>query len=514
MTSVSSSSADINTSRVSGLASGMDIDTIVSNLMKSESVTLDKLEQKQQILNWQQEDYRNLNTALYSFKDQAFSLKLEGTFNAKNAASSDATVLAVTAGVSSTEGTYAIKVNSLAAGVTRGSTTALASGKDADGKTLTLYEQFTEFATRGLSETDNITVNINGTDLTFDLDTDNMSTMVAKINNSKLGVKASYDSDLNRFFLTTDSTGSSSQITISSDTANFLASDSNDSILKLNIDEGVVYNGQNASINFGDATNLESATNTIKVNGITFNLKSEGSSTITVTRDIDAVVKSITDFVNSYNETLSTLYSKVQEKRDRDYGPLTKAQKENMSEAEITKWETIARSGLLRNDALLQNTINNFRSSISGTVAGIDGEYKTLSQIGITTQLYTDNGKLFLDESALREALTQDLNGVKKLFTNSSTTDGEKGIAYKLYEISSDGIKYISNKAGSTSSFSTVDTSYIGKRLVEMKQAIDKWEDKLANLEDRYYRRFTAMETAINKMNNQSSWLAAQFGSG
>jgi len=233
MTTISSASTAVNTSRISGLASGMDIDTIVSDMMTAESTTLNKLEQQKQILEWQQEDYRTLNTALYSFKEKAFNLKLEGTFNAQTAASSNSTVAGVTAGADATEGTYTITVNNLAAGVSKGSTAALADEKDVNGNTLTLYNQFAELGVRGLSSTDSIAVTINGTALEFDLDQDTIGSVVTKINNADMGVKASYDSNLNRFFLTTTSTGSESGITISSDTANFLSNGSNNSILNL-----------------------------------------------------------------------------------------------------------------------------------------------------------------------------------------------------------------------------------------------------------------------------------------
>lgn len=492
---------------------------MVSSMMKAASAPLDKLEQQKQILEWQQEDYRTINTALYSFRDKAFNLKLEGTFNSKNAVSSDDTVAGVTAASNASEGTYTIKVNNLASGVFKGSTAALADEKDADGNNLNLYNQFAEFGLSGLLSTDNISVTINGKVLQFDLDQDTINTVASKINDADLGIKASYDSDLNRFFLTTTTTGSTANISISSDTVGFisnLGTDDNTSILKLNINQGagVSYNGQNASVDAGDAVGLESASNTITVNGLTLNLKNTGNSTITVTRDIDAVVDSIKDLVDAYNETLSTLYSKVQEERNRDYNPLTDDQKKEMSETEIKNWEAKARSGLLRNDTLLNNVISEFRETMSGIVTGLSGQYNSLGEIGIKTQSYTDNGKLYIDEDALRQALTKDPDGVKELFTNASNSNDKKGISVKLYNISVNEIKYISDKAGSSSSFSSVDNSYIGKRLTQMNDEIEEWEERLNDIEDRYYKQFTAMETAINKMNSQSSWLSQQFNSG
>ncbi|MPN42126.1 Flagellar hook-associated protein 2 [bioreactor metagenome] len=83
-----------------------------------------------------------------------------------------------------------------------------------------------------------------------------------------------------------------------------------------------------------------------------------------------------------------------------------------------------------------------------------------------------------------------------------------------MYEAVTNGIKYIADKAGSESSLSTVDNSYIGKRLTELKEDIEEWEDRLEDIETRYYNQFTAMETFINQMNTQSSWLASMFSSG
>lgn len=509
--SSSSSSSSANYSRISGLSSGMDIDSIVSKMMTAERIPLDKLEQKKQTLEWQQEDYRTLNTALYDFQTTAFDTRLERTFLAKNAASSNASAATATAGANAADGTYNIKVNQLATGVSKASTTALANGKNTDGSSLTLYNQFkAEFDARSVLETANITVNINGTDLEFDLDSDNMTTVASKINQANLGVTASYDSNLNRFFLNSNSTGSDAKITIT-DSTNFFSTGSNNSILNLNINDGISYNGQNASIDFGEATDLVSAANSITVNGITLNLKGVGSSTITVTRDTDAVVDSITKFVDAYNKTLSTLYSKVQEERDPKYPPLTDAQKDEMSDSEITKWEKKAKSGLLRNDSILKNVINDFRSTMSGIVKGIDGAYKSLSSIGIKSESYDKNGQLVIDKDALREALTKDPDAVKELFTNSSTVNSEQGLALGLYKTTTNGISYLAGKAGSDSSTKTVDSSYIGKRLTKINVEIEDWEKKLDDKENRYYDKFTTMESIIFKMNAQSSWLTTML---
>lgn len=514
-TTNSVNSASINTSRISGLASGMDIDSIVSDMMKAARIPVDKLEQQKQMLKWQQEDYRTLNKALYDFRNKAFDMKLEATFLTRKATSSNESVATISTTAAAREGSYTITVNNLAAGVTKGSSIALADEQDSNGNTLTLFEQFADdFGQRGFNSSSVITVKINGTELEFDLGQDTINTVAAKINQANLGVAASYDSSLNRFFLTTTATGSEAKIIISDDSAGFFANGSHNSILNLNIDAGTSYNGKNASIDFGDAVGLEFAANTVAVNGLTLNLKNTGVTNITVARDIDAAVASVKAFVDAYNETLDTLSGKVLEKRERDFLPLTDAQKKEMSDSEIEKWETKARRGLLRNDMLLQNIISDLRGGRSRIVQGIEGSYNSLTAIGITFGSKDDNGKLEINETALREALTRDPDSVKQLFTNPGSSNEEKGIAVRLYELTADAIKYIADKAGSTSGFNTVDSSYIGKRLTETNQAIEKWEKKLESMEARYYSQFTAMETMINQMNTQASWLAMQFGSG
>jgi flagellar hook-associated protein 2 len=509
----STTSTAKNYSRVSGLASGLDTDSIVSSLMKAERAPLDKLEQQKQTLEWQQEDYRSLNSILYDFKTNAFDTRLESTFNVRTASSSNVNVAAATAGTTAVDGTYTITVNSLASGVSKGSTAKLAEETDADGKTLTLFNQFSEFTSRGISSTDTISVTINGTKLDFDLDQDNINTVVSKINSADLGVKASYDNNLNRFFLTSTGTGSDSKVVISSDSAGFLSNGTNDSILKLNVDEGTSYNGQNASVSLGDAANLEFATNTVTVNGITLNLKSKGDTSIQVSRDVDGIVNSITSLVDSYNKTIAALYAKADEKRNSDYAPLTDSQKAEMTDSQITAWNLKAHSGLLRNDIQLSTIISNLRSTMSSIISNTDGQYNSLSQIGITTKSYLDNGKLYIDKTALTEAVSKDPEAVKKMFTNSSTVSDENGFANKLYTATVNAVTYLSNKAGSDTSLSTVDNSYIGNRLTELNTKIKAWETKLTDIEDRYYTRFTIMETYINRMNTQSSWLASQFGS-
>ena len=83
--------------RIGGLASGMDIDSLVKDLMKAERMPLDKLKQKKQVLEWQRDDYRSMNTLLLDFRSQLTQMKLTTQYRARTVTSSDESRITATA---------------------------------------------------------------------------------------------------------------------------------------------------------------------------------------------------------------------------------------------------------------------------------------------------------------------------------------------------------------------------------------------------------------------------------
>lgn len=492
--------------RIGGLASGMDIDSIVEELMKAHRVPVQKLEQEKQILEWKQEDYREINTRLRSFRDIVFDMKLQSTYLTKKASSSDESVLTATANPSAVPGTYIVNVSQLAAGVSKGSQSELADEKKDDGSTKTLEEQF------GLSGT--ISFELQGSkgskSFSFDITSATIYTVVSEINKADLGIKASYDSTLNRFFLTTESTGSTQEITVLSDSHNFLSDK-----LKLQLQTGVTYNGQDANFTFGDTT-LTSSTNNVTVNGISLELKDDTGTdvNITVTSDTDAVFDSIVKFIDEYNKIIEAISDKLHEPRYRDYKPLTDEQREKLTDDQIDKWIEKARSGLLRNDPILYSIFSKMRFTMSAVVPTGNSNYDRLADIGITTTADYMSGKLVVDEEKLRKAIEEDPQAVMELFTHDSEDYSEMGIARRLYEDVNNAMQRISEKAGSDNDYSLVDNSFIGKEIKRIQEEIERREERLEQLEDRYWRQFTAMEKAIQQLNQQSLWLAQQLGLG
>ncbi|WP_240390639.1 flagellar filament capping protein FliD [Bacillus sp. Y1] len=133
--------------RIGGLASGMDIDTMVSDLMKAERIPLDKLKQKKQVLEWQRDDYRSMNTLLLNFRSELTNMRLSSTYRSRGTTSTDETKVTATASSAASLASYSISaVNKLASAATKVNSTSIAdSGKKIDVNK-SLYEAQTDFA--------------------------------------------------------------------------------------------------------------------------------------------------------------------------------------------------------------------------------------------------------------------------------------------------------------------------------------------------------------------------------
>lgn len=523
----------ITSLRIGGLASGIDTDSIMKDLMRAHKIPLQKLQQERQILEWKQEFYREINTSLRTFRDTAFNMRLQGTFMTKSAASSNEGAVTAKANNSAHPGSYTVKVHNLATGVFKGSQGELAGIRDEEGNIKTLAQQFwDDDAPEKISFT--LTGFKGGKEksetFTFNTETNTIFEVVAWINNADLGIKASYDADLNRFFLSTESVGAEQKILVKNDEYNFLSSNDNgDSLLKLDLLTDAEAKGTDAKFDFGDVIGIESSSNTVTVNGITLELKAgEGAtSTITVASDTEAVYNAIVDFVNQYNALMETISNKLYEKRYPDYPPLTDEKREQLTDDQIEKWTEKARSGLLRYDSILSDIYNRLRTTMSSVVSGVSGGYmeggklvKTdnLAKIGINTTADYMSAKLEINEDQLRKAIEKDPQGIIDLFTKGAgegdVSDNELGIARRLYDNVNYGINRLMEKAGNASDFKLVDESVIGEEISDIDDRIETTEKRLQQLEDRYWRQFTAMERAIQQLNSQSMWLMQQFGMG
>ncbi|MCJ7840173.1 flagellar filament capping protein FliD [Lederbergia sp. NSJ-179] len=182
--------------RIAGLASGMDIDQMVKDLMRAERMPLDKLKQKKQILEWQRDDYRALNTKLLTFRDKLAQLKLTANYRARTVSSSNEQYVTATVSSGAAQASYSIsEVEQLATAATMVNTGEISINATAGIKDQ-LGEQF-EWKT-GVVESQTLNVGDSIDDLKIDLKgstfPENESEINIKVNGRAITARIS-DSD-------------------------------------------------------------------------------------------------------------------------------------------------------------------------------------------------------------------------------------------------------------------------------------------------------------------------------
>ncbi|MDA1476547.1 flagellar hook-associated protein 2 [Bacillus changyiensis] len=488
--------------RISGLATGMDIDDIVSKLMQTERVPLDKLAQKKQMLEWQRDSYRDVNKKVKELQDSIYSMLRPSTYGAKKVTSSDESAVTATATTSSASST--IKINRLATAATY---------KSADISGYTGSDQTLTFNVTAPGESTAKAVNITVAS------TDTLDNIVSKINTSGLGVTAIKDKIFNgteyveTIAFTSKTTGAGGSIQAGdAATATFMTSQLG---FALDADNKMVASqtGQNAEVVI-NGLQMEKTSNNFTVNNVTYSLKNTTSTAVSidVSTDVDGVYNKIKEFVTKYNDLVDTVTGKLHEKKYRDFRPLTAEQKESMKDKEIELWEEKAKSGLLRNDSILSSGTNKMRTDFYSNVS-VNGESLQLTQFGInTSKLYNQRGHLEIDEEKLKAKIQEDPEKVASLFTAGTSTSNydEKGILWRLQSSLTDTKKLIEDKAGNTLMPNT--QSSIGKNIRNVESDMSSLQNRLTKIENRYYAKFTAMEKAIQKMNERSAYLSQLLG--
>ncbi|MEK6455581.1 flagellar filament capping protein FliD [Caldifermentibacillus hisashii] len=339
---------------------------------------------------------------------------------------------------------------------------------------------------------------------------ESLNSVMSKVNNSKLGVTMFYDSYSDKVTMTRKETGVYNE---NGQEIEFTDGDFLTQVLGFqNGDSGNYIKAENATFTVnGLETSRQS--NTFSINGVTFTLKKTTDTpvTINVNNDNDKLYENIKSFVDKYNELVEKIEKKLSEPKYKNYLPLTDDEKEKLSETQQEKWENMAKSGILRNDSILSGLVTQMRTAIYSGVNqdDLDSAMKSLSAIGITTTAYFTTAKLEINESKLKAAIEKDPNSIELLFNGTGATDGQKGVIQRLYDKVNATMDQLKERAGN--SYSVNNQFTIGRQLDDLDDRIERFEDRLADLETRYYSQFTAMEQAIQKANSQSAYLAQFF---
>lgn len=266
--------------------------------------------------------------------------------------------------------------------------------------------------------------------------------------------------------------------------------------------------GENGKVNINNVDIDNVTSNTFTINGVQLTLlevtKDNEPVIIKTQTDSTKAVESIKSFVEDYNSLILALNSKIDEAKYRDFRPLTDAQKAEMKEADIKTWTEKAQSGLLKNDDIIKSVLSEMRSIISDKLG-------PLSTLGITTGNYMSNGKLVINEEKLNTAINANPQLAMDLLQGPASAPKE-GIFDKMADKITSAIEKLSERAGTnrfsmdlTSTFK--EESVMGKKMKLYNSRISLMTTMLNNTETRYYKQFSAMETAMNKLQSQSNSL-------
>ncbi|MWV46612.1 flagellar filament capping protein FliD [Paenibacillus sp. HJL G12] len=487
--------------RITGLASGLDIDSMVKQLMKAERVPLDKLNQQKQQTEWKRDGYRQVSTKLVSLNDKLTNLNYSSSVNAKKATVTGASnVITANATGAASDSVLNITVNNLAT-----ASNVVSSGVTVPNPSTTKISSI-----YGGTDT---SITIGSSTISFSPD-DTIDSLINKINSDRTaGVTAVYDASSGKISLTSKETGKK-DITFSGDLLTNV----------FGLKQADVKQGVDASVTINGITTTQSS-NSFTINGVEITLNgvtpSGQSSQVEVTQDIDKMVDTIKAFIDSYNETLALMNQKTGEERYRKFAPLTTEQKADMKDDEIKLWQEKAQSGMLKDDSILNKTISDMRSALISDVVLPNGQKINITEFGITTGTYSEKGKLVLDEKKLRAALEKNPEGASALFGQTDATatvssNSKDGIFNRVKKITSVSLQSISDRAGTSRYSSDLTTAFLpksemGDQLKNLDDRIDAMNDRLTLIENRYYKQFTAMETAMNKYNSVSSSLTSML---
>lgn len=521
------------TTRLTGLASGMDTESLVNSMMQIEQLKLNRELRSLTTTTWKQEALTGIKTDITDFKNTFMS-----ALSPKNMLTSSAYVKfklstkyegsAVTVAANSNNTASAVTIDwiqQIATADKAQSKLDAATGRGsvlkndlAEGNYIALEDmEFTNALQ--FDEKGNVSFEINGETFTFNK-SDTLQTVLSTVsNNEKAGVVLNFSRLTNSFTLTSKTMGSESELSFKNISGNVFGENG-----AFQIGDAQIQQGQNARLSI-NGVEIERSSNHFTIDGIVYTLNKATATTVdgsgkvqaaedpiefTIEKDVDSAVNMIKDFIEGYNTLIKKLETMIAERKsstEKNYTALTDEEKSGMTEKQIEEWEAIAKKGLLYNDSDLRNMLTALRNAMYETVQGVG---LSASQVGIKTGDYFSGkqGEIVLDEDALRAALNKDADQVMRAFMNisnaedASTKYKESGFLYKVQSILDGYTK--------GSQANTLDT--IGRNLRNLNSKISTMEEKMAKLEERYYMKFAAMETAMSKLQNQSNNLASLLG--
>lgn len=548
--------------RLTGMASGLDTDSMIKELMSAYSAKKDKDVKASTKHEWTMAAWKETNSKVYSFYTGALSsMKFSKLGSLRKATISNSSVASITASNSAPVGTHKLSVMQLA-------TSGYMTGGEITTKSGESVGADTRLSELGLT---NGTIKVNDTEIKID---GNMTMSKLASQMREAGVEANFDAASGRFFVSSKASGSDGEFTITAGDEqgiDALMSLGLMSVTDINGDEtaemakyrelaesglntkeaaaarkivemydaGELENSsesarisaQDAVIKLNGAT-FTSNTNSFSINGLTIEAtavttkeieNADGSVTIkdepvTITTSVDSqgIYDKIKNFLKAYNEMIGHIDGLYYADSAKGYEPLTTEEKDALTDKEVEEWEQKVKDALLRKDS----TLGGISSALKNVFLGMSyttesGKTYNIAALGIGTGNYfstddKDRGKFHIngdkdDEATaasadkLMAAIAADPEGVSEFFSK---------LADKLYSTLDDKMK----STTLSSAFTIYNDKQMSSQYSEYKKKLSDWDTKLDEIEEKYAKQFAAMEKALEQLNAKQSSLAQMLG--
>lgn len=368
--------------------------------------------------------------------------------------------------------------------------------------------------------------NVNGTNVDVDFTIINTEQGVIDEINEKLsskGITASAASP-NGVVLTSTISGRTNSLVLNDENGNELKT----GIQTINEGAELKDTGAKSKVtitdSYGNTATNEYDSNSFTIDNVKFTIADVTSDAVSIVGKNDgaALKDKLVAFVNDYNKVIEGITTKLNEKKDLNYKPLTDTQRESMTEDQIEKWETKVKQGLLKRDNYLTQITSDLRRAFTDS---IEGTGLTLKQLGIDfSSDISKAGQLVVDEEKLTTALQDNADEIVNLFAKaapSNMTDkkdiyNNSGIFQRIKTILNTSVMSSAStflKRVGYEGTSTYTDNDITKDLLKRERQISLMESNLADRETKLYQKFATLEKVMNNYNAQSSWLTQQFSS-
>jgi len=520
--------------RITGLATGLDMDQLIKDTMKPQRVKIQQVQQNKEVAEIRQKLYREVIKESREFYNKYLdiaksdSILLSRNWTNVKYTSGDESAVTVKAQAGAKADNYIVDVQQLAtsAKATLG-TTDIQRG---DKITIRVDVKNSE----GVLEEKTIEVEVAGRN-----NNDIVSELNTKLKDIGSDITATSSDFAKGIVLETKTMGEDAKFTYAvtdGSNAPISALDGNGNPIVDNEGNNITISGlargKNADITITNSSGIRyphtGTTNSITLDGVqfAFNDRSVDGNPIRVTGRVDVTdtKNKIVTFINEYNTFLEKINTLTSEKRDRNFVPLTDEQKKEMSETEVSLWNEKVQKGQLRRDSDLMRIASKMKDA---TKTMFSGNLAYLEKIGINPVADysgTKNGTFIIDEDKLTKALENNTEDVMNLFTASRPTDenmteieknARTGIFQRIKTVLFDETvttqSPLIKKAGIEGSATVINNT--------LTRSIEKYERRMADMEtifsrreQQLYTKFSKLETMMNKLNSQQSYLLSQLG--